>query len=118
MAEEEQKQEITFVYQNAENKNSIPATGAQGGPTPDGASVVANLYVEHQSIPHSVTRGIEDGKLDLTQPGREIKRGEVTRDVQATLVLTPEHAVQLGEWLQRMGNEANRRRKQNFPSDE
>ena len=35
--------EITFVYEDADEVHTIAATGAHGGPTPDGASVVANL---------------------------------------------------------------------------
>ena len=40
---DDDQNEITFVYEDADEVHTIAATGAHGGPTPDGASVVANL---------------------------------------------------------------------------
>lgn len=107
--------EVTFVYEDAEQVQTISATGALGGPSPDGASVVANLYVERSSIPHHTTHQIdEQGQVDLSQTNEQVTRGEITREVQASLVMTPEHAMQLGQWLQRKAQQAMEQRKQNY----
>jgi hypothetical protein len=112
---DEQPDEITFVYEDADQVRTIAATGAHGGPTPDGASVVANLYVERASIPHHVSHQIDErGEVDLSEMSQQVSRGEVTREVQASLVLTPEHAMQLGQWLQENAQQAMEQRRQTY----
>ena len=112
---DEQPDEITFVYEDADEVPTIAATGAHGGPTPDGASVVANLYVERASIPHHVSHQIDErGQVDLSETSQQVSRGELTREVQASLVVTPEHAMQLGQWLQENARQAMEQRKETY----
>jgi hypothetical protein len=107
--------EVTFVYEDTDEVRTLAATGAHGGPTPDGASVVANLYVERASIPHHVSHQIdENGQVNLQEQSGQVTRGELTREVQASLVMTPEHAMQLGQWLQRNAQQAMKQREQAF----
>lgn len=91
---------ISIVYLEAEGRPTITATGAYGGPSPDGSAVVAHLYTEFATVPsveqHQVGEG---GKIDL-EKGEKVRRGDITRDVQATLVLPPEAAARLGAFLQ------------------
>jgi hypothetical protein len=108
-------EEITFVYENADEAPTYAATGAHGGPSPDGASVVANLYVERGSIPHHISHQIDErGEVNLSEVSGQVTRGEVTRDVQASLVMTPEHAMQLGQWLQQSAQQAMQKRQDTF----
>ena len=94
---------VSIVYEKVPNKPTITATGAIGGPSPDRQSIVAQLYVEHGSVPSVVSHEVrEDGSFDL-QHGDAISRGDVTREIQATLVLSPEAAVLLGNWLLKSG---------------
>jgi hypothetical protein len=112
---DESPNEITFVYEDADEVRTIAATGAHGGPTPDGASVVANLYVERASIPHHVSHQIDErGVVDLSETSNQVSRGEVTREVQASLVMTPEHALQLAQWLQENAQQAMRQREETY----
>ncbi len=112
---DEQPNEITFVYEDADEVSTIAATGAHGGPTPDGASVVANLYVERASIPHHVSHQIDErGQVDLSETSQQVSRGELTREVQTSLVMTPEHAMQLGQWLQENARQAMEQRKETY----
>jgi hypothetical protein len=112
---DERPSELTFVYEEANDKRTITATGAQGGPTPDGAAVIANLYVERGSIPHHVSHRIDEhGQVNLDEPSGAVSRGEITRDIQATLQMTPEHAAQLGQWLVDKAQQAMQQREQNF----
>jgi hypothetical protein len=102
--------EITIVFEKSKDKVTVPATGAFGGPTPDGASVVANIFVEYASIPSYVTHEVgEGGRVSLDQ-GKPVRRGEITREVQATLVMNPENARQLGDWLVKNSEQALRKR--------
>lgn len=91
--------EASIVYETAKDHRYIAVNGVYGGPSPGGSTVVAHLLVGHMSIPSSVTHPMdENGVVDMSQEHR-IARGDVTRSVQATLVLTPEHAKTIGAWL-------------------
>ena len=90
---------FTFIYQERDNKPTIAATGAYGGVTPDGKSVVAHLYVEYSTVPSLSEHDIGEGGIVDLLKGDVIKRAEATRDIQATLVLSPEAAQALGKFL-------------------
>jgi Spy/CpxP family protein refolding chaperone len=76
---------------------------------------VANLYVERASIPHHVSHQIDErGEVDLSEMSQQVSRGEVTREVQASLVMTPEHAMQFGQWLQENAQQAMEQRRQTY----
>lgn len=92
--------DFKIVYEEPEGRLAIPVTGAFGGPTPDGNSVVTHVYVEHATLP-SITSAPMDasGTVDLSK-GKDVKRADLTRIVQATLVMSPEVAHSMGRWLQ------------------
>lgn len=91
--------QITIVFEKGHAKPTLPVTGAFGGPTPDRTAIVAHLFVEHFSVPNYVTHEVaEDGSVDLTK-GEPVARGTVTREVLSTIVLTPQAAQSLGQWL-------------------
>lgn len=101
----EQKPETASIYyEDRPGKPTLAATGAFGGPTPDSQNVVAHLYVEHVMVP-SIAE-IERTEEGVYQQSREIKRGHVRREIQATLVLTPKAAASLGQWLVAHGMQA------------
>lgn len=105
--------ELTIVFEKSQQKNTIPATGAAGGPTPDGAAVVAHLFVEHGSVPNYVTHDVNrEGRVK--SQGKPVQRGEITREVQSTLVMSPENAHQLGEWLVRNSKQAMQNRSNSY----
>jgi hypothetical protein len=90
---------LAVVYEKVPNKPTVTATGAFGGPSPDQHNIIAQLYVEHGTVPSTISHAIrEDGSVDL-QHGDPISRGDITREIQATLVLSPEAAVLIGNWL-------------------
>ena len=95
--DEQQPETASIHYEDRPGKPTLAVTGAFGGPTPDGLNVVAHLYVEHVMVPSiaEVAR-TEDGEY---RQSREIRRGTVRREIQATMVLTPAAAVSLGRWL-------------------
>jgi len=111
MAEKTPPGTLSIVYEEVENRPNIPVGGAFGGVSPDASMVVAHLYVEFSTIPAMSDHDIgTDGSIDLTK-GHHIKRGDVTRKVVATLVMSPEVAVGFGKWMVGYGQKALERRK-------
>ncbi len=112
MAENERERRIAFAYERAPNKTTIAATGAYGGPSPDANSVVAHLYVEHISVPAIISHPVGDeGQIDLAPENADaVSRADATREIQATLVLSPEAAIVIGQWLVVHGETAKSRR--------
>lgn len=95
----QQPDHITIVYHEAPNKPTPPIAGAWGGATPDGSSVVANVYSEGGTVPSIQTYPLNEGRIDL-EGEDTIKRADLTREVLATLVFSPEAALRVGRWLQ------------------
>jgi hypothetical protein len=90
---------ISFAFRESETKPTLPVMGAWGGPSPDGTTVLAHVYTEYASIPSAMKHRVDQqGRVDLAK-GETISRADVTREVLATLVLSPEHAMSLGQFL-------------------
>lgn len=96
------KPEFTIGFQQAANKPTIAVSGAWGGPSPDMSTIVAHLFVEHGALPSYLTYNREEddegSRLDMSSEQR-VSRNDITREVQATIVLTPEVAISLANWL-------------------
>jgi hypothetical protein len=107
------KKEITVMYDRGKDVKSVPVNGAYGGVSPNLSTVVAHLYNEYNAIPHSEDMPInEDGLVD-SQAGKRITRGDIVREIQTTLVMTPEMSIVIGKWLMQKGQEAIELRKNN-----
>jgi len=115
MAEKEQS--FSYVYEEVPNRPVLPVQGAYGGPSPDGFSIVANVYAEYGTVP--AREDVEVDQEGRTVPNKQtyIKRADATRLVTATLVLTPEAAIRVGQWLFTHGNAAMLHRKANEPKE-
>ena len=107
------KKEITVMYDKGKDVKSVPVNGAYGGVSPNLSGVVAHLYNEYNSIPHSEDMQVnDDGSVD-SQSGKKITRGDIVREIQTTLVMTPEMSIVIGQWLMQKGQEAIELRKNN-----
>lgn len=97
---------ISIVYEEPEDRPTIPVSGAFGGIALDSSLVFAHLYAEFGTLPamHELEAD-EEGRVDTTK-GNLIRRGDLTRKVLATLVLTPTASVALGQWLVEKGKMA------------
>jgi hypothetical protein len=110
----EKGQSLSFVYEEPPSRPVLPVQGAYGGPAPDGFSVVAHLYSEFATIPARE-------EVELTEEHRTkgdgtfIKRADATRLVVATLVMPPEAALRIGQWLINNASAAMQHRKANEP---
>jgi hypothetical protein len=108
-------QEVSVLYDEPTPRPCIPITGAIGGPSPDGSSVLAHVYLEYATIPAREEHEVDaQGGVDFSK-GSRITRGNVTRLVQATLAMSPEVAIRFGNWLVQNGSNAMEHRKKNQP---
>ncbi len=94
--------EIKIAFKKAPDYRLIPVTGAWGGINPQG-EIIFDLYVEKLEIPESVKIRVEPGR-----PPTEIAReGQVhVRECQIGVVVRPDIARSIGEWLIQKANEA------------
>ncbi len=98
MAEAE-KEPFSIVYEEEEGRPFIPVGGVYGSITVDGSMVYAHIYSQFSTLPAMDEYEIEaDGSVDLSK-GNSIRRGNLTRKVLATLVISPEVAGSMGKWL-------------------
>ncbi len=115
---EKKGQSLSFVYEEPPSRPVLPVQGAYGGPSPDGFSVVAQLYSEFATIPAREEVELSEGNQPRLNQGTFIKRADATRLVVATLVLSPEVAIRVGQWLVNNGRVAMEHRKVNEPKPE
>jgi len=94
--------EIKITFKRAADYRMIPVTGAWGGVSPQG-EIIFDLFVEKLEVPESVQIKVEPG-----HPPVEIGRqGQVhVRESQIGVVVRPDIARSLGEWLIQKANEA------------
>jgi len=108
-----ENKKISFVFEKAKNHRTHAVNGAFGGASPDQSTIVANLYVESVATPNIMTKEVDgDGKI-LPDSEERITRSDVIREIQSTIVLSPQNAIQLGEFLIRHGQNAIQNRGKN-----
>ena len=102
----DKKGTLSIVFEEREDRPHIPVSGAIGGPGPGGTLVYAHVYTEFATIPamedHDVS---EHGSVDLSK-GQRIRRGDITRSIEATLIMPPDVAIAVGTWLVTNGKAA------------
>ncbi len=108
----ENPQSLSIVYEEQVQSPTFPVNGAIGGPSVDGTLVFVHVFTEFGTVPameeHNIGPG---GHVDLSK-GSVIKRGDLTRKILATLVLSPEASLIVGKWLIDRGEEARKARAQ------
>ena len=89
-----------IIYNKVNNKPTIAVMGAVGGNRHGQGSVVAHLSTEYFPPPEYEIHDVgEEGKVTPGIGGEKITRGNLTREIQATLVMSPLVAKALGTWL-------------------
>lgn len=101
-------------YVDREGRQTLPVSGAYGGlGGHNGGSVIIHVYHDWGMVPSIEQVNIlESGQVG--EP-KYIKRGDVNREVQATLIMAPEAAISIGRWLVEKGVTAYRMRQQQEP---
>jgi hypothetical protein len=89
---------LTITTKRAKEYRVIPAEGALGGLTPSQMFQI-NFYLESPNIPSTVTHELlPDGKLG-PQVAHEFDGGEVLRELQCAVLMTPDQAESLANWI-------------------
>ena len=87
---------IKIEVDQAKEFRLVPATGAMGGPNPQG-EIICNFFVEHPKNPSL------EVSLDKTtgRPVREVSVSPNTfvRQLQIAVVMRPDIALSVGQWL-------------------
>ncbi|MDK1046341.1 MAG: hypothetical protein QGM45_11735 [Anaerolineales bacterium] len=86
-------------YEDCPGKRTFAVAGVYGGPNPQGTSVVAHLYAEWGMVPSIVEVPVDEHGRGDTSKESVIKRGDINREIQATLVIPPEVALSIGGFL-------------------
>ena len=94
MAELKKKEvEVAFVKSN--EFRTIAATGAWGGPNPQG-EIVCSFYVERQQFPDELV--VETDPM-TKKPIEKTKKQKLVREMQVSVIMRPDIAKSIGEWL-------------------
>jgi len=96
-------QEIKVKYEYASDYRKIPATGAWGGLTPNG-EVVVNFFVEFITKPDSIKIRIDETGI-IEQKNQEHKDMTWTREILVGIVLRPDIAESIGQFLLKYAKE-------------
>ena len=92
-------QMVSIHYDERANKPTLSISGVYGGPNPDGTSVVAHVFADWGMVPSISQIPVnKQGVGDLSKE-QTIKRGDINREIQATLIMPPEVALSIGGWL-------------------
>ena len=92
----DQPESVTFRFKKDDHHHVSPVNAVWGGRSPRG-DIVVHLCQETESVPDTVVHEL----TDQGQLGRELKRTPKTIDrvVFSTIVLAPQNAHSIGQWL-------------------
>ena len=92
---------VVFHYVKSKHARTIHVDGVFGGPSPKGDGITIGVFSERHPYPDSsvYVPGPEAGKLVEDRARRKTTRDGVVREIEATLVLSLENAIQMKEWL-------------------
>jgi len=90
------KNSIQIKFDKSKNYNMYAATGAWGGVGPQG-EIICHFFVEHQKIPEDLEIEIEENSGKSKEIRKEANK--LVRDIQCTIVMRPDIAKSIAEWL-------------------
>ena len=102
MAESREEIRMHVVYSKAANYKRCGVTGAYGGVNPNG-EVIADFFVEYKEPPEELHLEVRKGKVnEVDRKGGD----KFIREMQVGLVLRPDIALSVGNWLIRQAEKA------------
>jgi hypothetical protein len=95
--ESDKQKKIVVRFETAKNFQAVAATGAYGGPTPQG-EIICNFFIERQEYPKSldVIIDTQTGKFEEVS---EEEKNRYVREIQVAVVMRPDIALAIGEWI-------------------
>lgn len=106
---------VTITYKSSPDRRTVAINGAVGGIL-NGPEVVVDLYVERGSLP-DVTQQLDVQGQPVYASETPINSYSKTREIQTTLVLNPEMAIGLGQYLIKLGEQAQSQYGQRIRND-
>lgn len=98
---------ISIELKKSDDYKILPATGVYGGGTPQG-EILCNFFVEHNKIPDGLKIEIDPKSGNLVSESSIYttqERVDTTRELQVGLLIRPDIARSIGEWLIRKADE-------------
>ena len=95
------ERKFNIHFTKASHYKIIPATGAWGGPTPQG-ELLCNFFIEYKDAPKTIEMEIKDGKpREAPQP----IENDFIRELQMGVIIRPDIARSIGQWLVQKADE-------------
>lgn len=96
---------VKFVFKKSEGHQIHYVNGAFGGITPRG-DVLYHLFFEHRGLPAEEEMTLEEGELKPQE--KDLADIEIIRDLKVGIIMTPEQAENLANWLLSRVDEINK----------
>lgn len=101
-----EKRKISIVTDKKKDICTLSVNGAWGGVSPNGnGSIIVNLYQDQPTIPTISDVEIDENGVANMSNAQNITRGDITREVQAIICMSPTDAINIGKWLTQKGEE-------------
>lgn len=92
-----------FIYNKPDDYDTHYVNGLLGGLTARG-EIILNFFFEHSDVPKDEEDVIVNGKLK-PKPASSSSLPEVQRDIKACVVVSPEHAKGMSEFILELVNQ-------------
>lgn len=97
-------QTVRFVYNSGLDFRRVSVSGVIGGMTPHGL-LLANLFFEKHQLPHEQMGTVhENGRLELHPVVTPVPT--IERELEVGLLMTPEVALAVANWLKETADAA------------
>ena len=103
--QEDKMPTINITYTRNKNFVTTPASGVWGGITPHGL-ITAEFFLEKKDLPNKTTVEINDEGKVIRENAQE--SNNMVRELMSNVILTPEVAKAVGEWLIATANECEK----------
>jgi hypothetical protein len=90
--------DIRIMFRTGKDYRVVPVSGVYGGITPQGM-VHADLFVEKKDLPESMVMRVEEASGSSYEVSREPEQSGVVREMLVGMVMRPEVAKAIGQWL-------------------
>ena len=101
-----EKRKITVSFRKSPDYRIYSATDLWGGPTADRAAVFFHLAIDHFPTPsYQSFVANEQGLVNPNEVKETIAAGDLEKELLCGIMLTPEVALKIGNWLVGHGQE-------------
>jgi hypothetical protein len=90
--------DIHIVYRAAKDYKSIPVSGVYGGINPQGM-IHADLFIEKADYPEETVMRVNEATGETFELSRTPEQQPVVREFLVGMVMRPEVAKAIGQWL-------------------